>query len=115
MQLNSLMLSCTFMLYYMYPQKKFGMNFTAFQRKRLHFVPIYTRFLLEPKWYPVFTMLGQSLGSVVVALEGIARAAPEIYCDTMGAAFPYPLVKLLCSAKTIAYVHYPVISSVSLA
>lgn len=62
--------------------------------------------------YPVCTMLFQSLASVVVGLECILRFTPDIYCDTMGAAFTYPAAYYLAGAKVIAYVHYPIISTV---
>lgn len=63
--------------------------------------------------YPVCTMLFQSLASVLVGLECILRFTPDIYCDTMGAAFTYPATCYLSGAKVIAYVHYPIISTVS--
>jgi len=64
--------------------------------------------------YPVGTMLFQSLGSMIVGLECILRFTPDVYCDTMGAAFTYPVVHYLSGAKVVAYVHYPIISTVSL-
>ncbi len=59
-------------------------------------------------------MLFQSLGSVLVGFECLCRLTPDVYVDTIGAAFTYPLVKLLTSARVVAYVHYPIISRVSL-
>lgn len=61
--------------------------------------------------YLVATMLCQSLGSVIVGLECILRRNPDIYCDTMGAAFTYPLAKLLFGCHVVAYTHYPIIST----
>jgi len=61
--------------------------------------------------YPVATMVGQSIGSAVVALECLFRLTPDIFCDTTGAAFAYPLVRLLTGATIVAYVHYPTIST----
>lgn len=58
-------------------------------------------------------MLFQSLASILVGLECILRFTPDIYCDTMGAAFTYPAAYYLTGAKIIAYVHYPIISTVS--
>lgn len=57
-------------------------------------------------------MLFQSIGSMLVGLECILRLTPDVYCDTMGAAFTYPVVHYLCNAKVVAYVHYPIISTV---
>lgn len=56
-------------------------------------------------------MVGQSIGSAVVALECLFRLTPDIFCDTTGAAFAYPLVRLLTGASIVAYVHYPTIST----
>jgi len=56
-------------------------------------------------------MIGQSIGSAVVALECLFRLTPDIFCDTTGAAFAYPLVRLLTGASIVAYVHYPTIST----
>ena len=39
------------------------------------------------------------------------RLTPDIFIDTTGAAFIYPIAKYLLNCKTIAYVHYPIISS----
>lgn len=61
--------------------------------------------------YPVGTMFFQSFASMIVSLECIIRFTPDIYCDTIGAAFSYPVVKLLTNATILAYVHYPTIST----
>lgn len=79
---------------------------------RIKFVHIKTRPLLEGARYPRFTMIMQSLGSVLVGLECILRLTPDIYFDTMGAAFTYPTARLLAGCRVIAYVHYPIISQV---
>jgi hypothetical protein len=95
-------------------QSKFNISFTLDDSERISFVNIRSRFLLEAKWYPVATMLFQSLGSVFVGLECMWLLSPDIYVDTIGAAFTYPLVRLLSGARVVAYVHYPIISRVSL-
>lgn len=56
-------------------------------------------------------MLCQSLASVIVGMECIIRCRPDIYCDTMGAAFTYPLAKIFTQCHIVAYKHYPIISS----
>jgi hypothetical protein len=58
-------------------------------------------------------MLGQSLGSIIVAIECCCRRWPDFYFDTMGAAFAYPLIRILVAIRVMAYVHYPTISSVT--
>lgn len=64
--------------------------------------------------YPVATMLFQSLGSIVVGIECLCRLSPDIYIDTIGAAFTYPLLRWFSTTRVVAYVHYPIISSVGL-
>lgn len=63
--------------------------------------------------YPIATMIGQSVGSMIVGLECILRFPPDIFFDTTGAAFIYPLVHLMIGSHVMAYVHYPTISTVS--
>lgn len=60
-------------------------------------------------------MLFQSLGSILVGLECNYRLRPDVLIDTTGAAFIYPLFRMINShCKVVAYVHYPIISSVNL-
>jgi len=73
---------------------------------KVHSVP-----LLEAKWYKVATMLCQSLGSVVVGVEALLRCFPDVYFDTMGAPFTYPVARWVGGSHVVAYVHYPIISS----
>lgn len=62
--------------------------------------------------YPYMTLLGQSLGSLIVAYDAFNLLAPDIYIDTMGYAFTIALSKYLFpSVPTGAYVHYPTIST----
>jgi alpha-1,2-mannosyltransferase len=93
-------------------QKKFGLQFTESQAQKIEIVYIRTRSLLEAKYYPIATMIGQSLGSMLVGIECIYRLTPHIFVDSIGAPFTFPIVKLLTRAKILAYVHYPVISEV---
>jgi alpha-1,2-mannosyltransferase len=102
-------------------EKQFGVNFlqnpkicngnTQELMSRLSFVYIRSRWLLDAKYYPFMTLLLQSLGSMLVTLECLLRYRPDIYCDTTGAAFGYPVASWLFQCpKVIAYVHYPIIS-----
>lgn len=75
---------------------------------------IKSRWLLEASNYPVATMFFQSFASIVVGLECLLlNIVPDVFIDTTGAAFIYPVVKLLSrgSCFVSAYVHYPIISS----
>ena len=70
-----------------------------------------SRCLLEPTKYPVATLIGQSLGSMVVAVECIVRCPPDVFVDTTGFAFTYLIAYFLAGARIAAYVHYPTIST----
>ena len=88
----------------------FGVDVTE-HSERITFVPISSTALLDAKWYPVATMLFQSLASILVGLECLIHCAPDMYCDTMGAAFIYPFAKVLFRCVVVTYTHYPIISS----
>lgn len=61
---------------------------------------------------PYMTLLGQSMGSLVVAYDAFNLLVPDMFVDTMGYAFTLAFCKLLFpSVPTGAYVHYPTIST----
>lgn len=67
--------------------------------------------VLASSW-PHFTLLGQSIGSLLVAYNAFALLVPDIFIDTMGYAFTLAACKLLFpDVPTGAYVHYPTIST----
>ena len=77
-------------------------------------VPIRYRNLLVPGNYPRLTMICQALASIVVTVECLVRGRflPDVWVDTTGWAFGYPLLKLLDPrTRVAAYVHYPTVSS----
>jgi alpha-1,2-mannosyltransferase len=78
----------------------------------LHFIYLSTRKYVLASTWPRFTLLGQSLGSLVLALDAFNLLVPDVYIDTMGYAFTLALSKLLFpKVPTAAYVHYPTIST----
>jgi len=81
----------------------------------LQFIYLHKRRYVEAQYYPHFTMLGQSLGSLVLGVEALLSHVPSIYIDTMGYSFTMPLFKH-CGGSTVGcYVHYPTISTDMLA
>lgn len=66
---------------------------------------------VEAEKYPYFTLLGQSIGSMVLGMEAALKYPPDVFIDTMGYAFTFPLFRFLVGAKVGAYVHYPTIST----
>eukprot|EP00966_Prymnesium_polylepis_P261377 6037446-Prymnesium_polylepis.1 len=77
----------------------------------VEFVRLSLRGAIDPKRYPVATLIGQALGSVVLAAEAICRAPPDVLVDTTGLGFCYPLLRAAGVARVAAYVHYPIVSS----
>ena len=75
------------------------------------FIYLKRRAWVEAKTYPRFTLLGQSLGSIGLALEAMMKCCPDVYIDTTGYAFTLPIFKNLGNCKVGCYVHYPTISS----
>lgn len=79
---------------------------------RISFLYLSTRDYVLPSTWPHFTLLGQSLGSILLAWDAFTLLAPDIFVDTMGYAFTLATCKwLFPSVPTGAYVHYPTIST----
>jgi alpha-1,2-mannosyltransferase len=49
------------------------------------------------------------MGAIWLGFEALNAIVPDVYFDTMGYAFTFPLFKLLAGCKVGAYVHYPTI------
>lgn len=83
----------------------------------LHFVYLRSRHLVENSTWPRLTILGQSLGSMYLGWEAMCEFIPDLYMDTMGYAFTFPVVAWLTRAAVPigAYVHYPTVSTDMLA
>jgi len=81
----------------------------------LEFVYLHKRRYVEAQYYPHFTMLGQSLGSIVLGVEALLSHVPSIFVDTMGYSFTMPLFKYCGGSLVGCYVHYPTISTDMLA
>ena len=75
------------------------------------FVFLKHRWAVEAVTYPRLTMLGQSLGSLLLGAEALARLAPDAYFDTMGYAFTMPIFRFIGAARVGCYTHYPTIST----
>lgn len=86
----------------------FGITVDA---EALLIVHLTKRHLVAPETWPRFTLIGQSLGALPLAYEAVGALVPDVFIDTMGYAFTYPLVKLLLEIPVATYTHYPTISS----
>lgn len=76
----------------------------------IEFVSLYRRRWVEPGCWPHLTILGQSLGSLILGMEALLRFSPNVFVDTTGYAFVVPLFRWLGGCRTISYVHYPTVS-----
>lgn len=78
----------------------------------LQFIYLSKRHLVLPSTWPHFTLLGQSIGSIILAYDAFSLLVPDIFIDTMGYAFAVAFAHYLFpSMSTAAYVHYPTIST----
>ncbi|KAI9095198.1 hypothetical protein DFS34DRAFT_651528 [Phlyctochytrium arcticum] len=77
----------------------------------LRLIPLKRWPYLEARRYKAFTLLGQSIGSMVVAWEALEAFLPDVFIDTMGMGFMYPVAKCLFRCRVVSYTHYPTISS----
>ncbi|KAJ2558036.1 asparagine-linked glycosylation protein [Coemansia sp. RSA 1933] len=89
-------------------QSKFGL---AIRSETVYVVELSRRWWIDHR-FPRLTLLLQSFGSVWLAAQAIHRFCPDIFIDTVGFAFTYPLVRLVSGRiPVVAYTHYPTVSS----
>lgn len=62
-------------------RNNFNINVDA---ERLEFVWLTQRKWVEAEKYPILTLLGQSLGSIILGFEALLKFQPDIFIDTMG-------------------------------
>ncbi|PWY99772.1 EBP-domain-containing protein [Testicularia cyperi] len=78
----------------------------------LAFIPLKRRWMVEQDTWKTWTLFGQSYGSVWLGFEAMACLIPDVFVDTMGYAFTYPVARLFDRKLPVgAYVHYPIIST----
>jgi alpha-1,2-mannosyltransferase len=56
-------------------------------------------------------MLGQAIGSILLAYTAISALVPDVFIDTTGLPFCYPMISWVLQIPIVAYVHYPVVST----
>lgn len=81
----------------------------------VEFIYLKRRSWVEAHRWTSYTILGQSVGSLILGMEALLQLAPHVYIDTTGYAFTLPLFRWLGGSKTASYVHYPNVSSDMLA
>lgn len=88
----------------------FGINFKPY-RSSITFIYLRSRCLIDAKYYSIFSVLGPSLGSIIVGFEALLRFIPDIYFDSTGFAFTYPCFHYFANIPIIAYIHQPIITT----
>mmetsp|Transcript_141013 Transcript_141013/g.450186 ORF Transcript_141013/g.450186 Transcript_141013/m.450186 type:complete len:502 (+) Transcript_141013:120-1625(+) len=91
---------------------RFGVEVKA---DTVEFVHVRKRWWVEASTWRRFTLLGQSFGSVILGWEALCSFRPDVFIDSMGYAFTFPLFALVGSCRIGCYVHYPTISTDMLA
>ncbi|XP_066943800.1 GDP-Man:Man(3)GlcNAc(2)-PP-Dol alpha-1,2-mannosyltransferase [Macrobrachium rosenbergii] len=91
--------------------QKAQQRFNIVLPRPVEFIFLNCRTLVEAKHYPVLTLLMQSLGSLLLGGEALSKFRPDIYFDTMGYAFTYPLFRYIGGCTVGSYTHYPTIST----
>lgn len=89
---------------------KVKQRFNIHLKTDVQFKFLHRRRFVEASPYPFFTLLGQSLGSIVLGWEALCLCVPDIYIDSMGYAFTLPLFRYVGGCRIGCYVHYPTIS-----
>lgn len=64
---------------------------------------------IDANYWSHFTLIGQLLGSVVLAVEALFELSPDVWVDTMGLPGSYLPVNWILKVPIVAYVHYPII------
>ncbi|TKR68209.1 hypothetical protein L596_024223 [Steinernema carpocapsae] len=77
--------------------------------RRVEFVYLSCRTIVDAKWYPIFTMIFQAFGGLVLGIEALCKFTPGVFIDSMGYSFTLPLFAF-AGSKVGCYVHYPTIS-----
>jgi len=78
--------------------------------KRIQVVHLRRAALLEPSQYPRWTLARQAMGSMRVAVDALRLLRPEVFLDTAGWAFAYPLARA-AGCRVVSYTHYPTVSA----
>ena len=89
-------------------KSRFGIDLAGMP---IEFVRLKLRHWVEAKRYPRLTLIGQSLGSMVLAFEALSKRIPDVFVDTTGYAFTFPVAYFLAGSTVATYTHYPTIST----
>eukprot|EP01065_Artemidia_motanka_P035113 TRINITY_DN43024_c0_g1_i1.p1 TRINITY_DN43024_c0_g1~~TRINITY_DN43024_c0_g1_i1.p1 ORF type:complete len:487 (+),score=44.03 TRINITY_DN43024_c0_g1_i1:53-1462(+) len=92
-------------------QQLIGQKFGLSLARPIHVVQLRGIWWVQDTTYPRLTLLLQSLGAIPLAWEALSARLPDVWIDSMGYAFSYPVAKYLGGCLVACYTHYPVVSS----
>lgn len=94
----------------------FGIDFLRsdreYLRDRIVFIHLPDKYswLINGSSFPVPSMIGQAIGSIILVFLGFQQVTPDFFIDTIGLPFTYSLVYFLLDLPIITYIHYPTVS-----
>lgn len=91
--------------------ERFNIQFSAQEVDRIVIIFLTQKQLIEPSLYPIFNLVGQAFGQALLGYEAISNLVPDVFVDTTGLPFSYPVVRWFAQIPVVAYVHYPFIQS----
>ncbi|RKO97812.1 UDP-Glycosyltransferase/glycogen phosphorylase, partial [Caulochytrium protostelioides] len=82
----------------------------AVRPERLVLVRLQSCRFAEAKTWPRLTLILQSLGAIIPAIEALWKLPCHVFVETVGYAFVYPVARLW-ACTVVTYTHYPTIST----
>lgn len=86
---------------------RFGISFTNSEADRIVLIGLTQTRLIDPQTYPWLTLVGQAFGMAVLGYEAVSHLMPDVFVETTGLAFSYPVVSWFACVPVVSYVHYP--------
>lgn len=86
---------------------RFGISFTPSEANRIVIIGLTQTNLINPETFPWLTLVGQAFGMAVLGYEAISNLMPDVFVETTGLAFCYPVVSWIGCVPVLSYVHYP--------
>ena len=80
-------------------------------KNQLKFIKVRKHWKMNGANYPRFTLLWQILAYQEVCFEAMRNYPCDLFIDTVGVGFAYPLVRSIFGTPVVSYTHYPTISS----
>eukprot|EP00189_Rhodosorus_marinus_P003077 CAMPEP_0113961916 /NCGR_PEP_ID=MMETSP0011_2-20120614/5604_1 /TAXON_ID=101924 /ORGANISM="Rhodosorus marinus" /LENGTH=443 /DNA_ID=CAMNT_0000973669 /DNA_START=572 /DNA_END=1903 /DNA_ORIENTATION=- /assembly_acc=CAM_ASM_000156 len=87
-------------------QNQFGFDVD----RRVRIVQLRTGFWTKPSYFPVCTLLLQSLAGIIVTLEAMLTIPVDVFIETSAHPFA-PFAAWLLNVRILSYIHYPTIST----